>query len=145
MRCKEAIFVDKSTINFPIFLLIFNTKFPIFPIFSILNFLFSYFFEQPCHWTTCTGNRMTCRASLKLFLCNVLFSDNIFVLKVYSKSFVYNAFNDFAGYCPYPLLICSVKKEIAKHSINEDQSTEETGKMGATVQCIRLYHRLFFQ
>ena len=31
MRCREAIFVDKSTINFPIFLLFFNTKFPIFP------------------------------------------------------------------------------------------------------------------
>ena len=35
---------------------------------------------------------MTSRASLKLFLCNVLFFDNISVLKVYSKSFVYNAF-----------------------------------------------------
>ena len=31
MRCREAIFVDKSTIDFPIFLLFFNTKFPIFP------------------------------------------------------------------------------------------------------------------
>ena len=27
-------------------------------------------------------------------------------------------------------------KDIAKHSINEDQSTEETGKIGTTVQCI---------
>ena len=79
---------------------------------------------------------MTSRASLKLFLCNVLFSDNISVLKVYSKSFVYNAFNDFAGYSPHPSFICSVKKDIAKHSINEDQSTEETGKIGTTVQCI---------
>ena len=31
MRCREAIFVDKSAIGFPIFLLFFNTKFPIFP------------------------------------------------------------------------------------------------------------------
>ena len=44
MGCREAIFVDESTIDFPIFLLFFNTKFPIFPIFSILSFLFSYFF-----------------------------------------------------------------------------------------------------
>ena len=34
-------------------------------------------------------------------------------------------------------------KDIAKHSINEDQSTEETGKVGTTVQCIYLYQRLF--
>ena len=55
---------------------------------------------------------MTSRASLKLFLCTVLFSDNISVLKVYySKSFVYNAFNDFAGYSPHPSFICSVKKD----------------------------------
>ena len=45
-------------------------------------------------------------------------------------------FNDFAGYSPHPSFICSVKKDIAKHSINEDQSTEETGKIGTTVQCI---------
>ena len=31
-------------------------------------------------------------ASLRLFLSDVLFSDNISVLKVYSKSFVYKAF-----------------------------------------------------
>ena len=53
MGCREAIFVDKSTNDFPIFLLFFNTKFPIFPIFSILSFLFSYFLEQPCCWTPC--------------------------------------------------------------------------------------------
>ena len=84
---------------------------------------------------------MTSRASLKLFLRNVLFFDNISVLKVYSKSFVYNAFNDFARYSPHPSFICSVKrdtrtqghKDIAKHSINEDQSAEETGKIGTTV------------
>ena len=35
---------------------------------------------------------MVSRASLKLFLCNVLFSDNISALNVYSKSFVYIAF-----------------------------------------------------
>ena len=39
-------FVDKITIDFPIFLLFFNTKFPIFPIFSILGFLFSYFLNN---------------------------------------------------------------------------------------------------
>ena len=44
MGCREAIFINKSTINFPIFLLSFSTKFPIFPVFSILSFLFSYFF-----------------------------------------------------------------------------------------------------
>ena len=44
MGCRESILVEKSTIDFPIFLLFFNTKFPIFPIFSILSFLFSYFF-----------------------------------------------------------------------------------------------------
>ena len=32
-------------------LLFFNTNFPIFPIFSILSFLFSFFFEQPFRWT----------------------------------------------------------------------------------------------
>ena len=32
-------------------------------------------------------------------------------------------------------------KDIAKQSISEDQSTEETGKVGTTVQlCIHLYH-----
>ena len=51
MGSREATFVDKSTFDFPIFLLCFNAKFPIFPIFSILSFLFSYFFEQPCRWT----------------------------------------------------------------------------------------------
>ena len=45
-------FVDKITIDFPIFLLFFHTKFPIFPVFSILGFLFSYY-EQPCRWTPC--------------------------------------------------------------------------------------------
>ena len=54
---------------------------------------------------------MTSRASLKLFLCNVLFSDNISVLKVYSKSFVYNASNDFARYSPHPSFIRSVKRD----------------------------------
>ena len=54
---------------------------------------------------------MTSRASLKLFLRNVLFFDNISVLKVYSKSFVYNAFNDFARYSPHPSFICSVKRD----------------------------------
>ena len=54
MWCRESIFVEKSTIDFPIFLLFFNTKFPIFPIFSILSFLFSYLFEQPCRWTPCS-------------------------------------------------------------------------------------------
>ena len=33
-------------------------------------------------------------------------------------------------------------KDIAKYYINEDQSTEETGKIGTTVQYIYLYHRL---
>ena len=46
MSCREAIFVDKSTNDFPIFLLFFNLKFPIFPIFSILSFLFSYFLSN---------------------------------------------------------------------------------------------------
>ena len=49
-------FVDKITIDFPIFLLFSNTKFPIFPIFSILSFLFSHFFEQPCRWTPDSTN-----------------------------------------------------------------------------------------
>ena len=31
-------------------------------------------------------------------------------------------------------------KDIAKQSISEDQSAEETGKIGTTVQCIHLYH-----
>ena len=34
MGCREAIFADESTIDFPIFLLFFNTKFPIFQYFS---------------------------------------------------------------------------------------------------------------
>ena len=43
MGCSETIFVDESIIDFPIFLLFFNSRFPIFPVFSILSFLFSYF------------------------------------------------------------------------------------------------------
>ena len=44
MGCRQTIVVDESNIDFSIiFLLFFNTKFPIFPIFSILSFLFSYF------------------------------------------------------------------------------------------------------
>ena len=31
-------------------------------------------------------------------------------------------------------------KDIDKQSISEDQSAEETGKIGKTVQCIHLYH-----
>ena len=31
---------------------------------------------------------------------------------------------------------------IAKHSINEDQSTEETGKIGTIVQCIYFCYTL---
>ena len=54
MWCRESIFVEKSTIDFPNFILFFNAKFPIFPIFSILSFLFSYLFEQPCRWTPCS-------------------------------------------------------------------------------------------
>ena len=57
MGCREAIFVDKSTIDFPIFLLFFNTNVSFyFPIFSILSFLFSYFLSNyatawtPCRW-----------------------------------------------------------------------------------------------
>ena len=42
---REAIFVDESTMIF----LFVSRKFPVFPIFSILSFLFSYFFEQPCN------------------------------------------------------------------------------------------------
>ena len=38
MECREAIFVDKSAIDFLIFLLFFSKKFPIFPIFSIRSF-----------------------------------------------------------------------------------------------------------
>ena len=32
MGCREAIYFEESTIDFPIFLLFFNTNFPIFPI-----------------------------------------------------------------------------------------------------------------
>ena len=32
------------------------------------------------------------------------------------------------------------QKDIAKQSISDDQSAEETGKIGTTVQCIHLYH-----
>ena len=46
MGCREAIFVDESSIDFPIFVLFFNTKFSIVPIFSILSFLFSYFLSN---------------------------------------------------------------------------------------------------
>ena len=54
MWCRDSIFVEKSTIDFPIFLLLFNTKLPIFPISSsILSFLFSYLFEQPYCGTPC--------------------------------------------------------------------------------------------
>ena len=46
MRCWEAIYVNERTIDFPIFLLFFNTKFPIFPIFWILSFLFPIFLSD---------------------------------------------------------------------------------------------------
>ena len=46
MGCREAIFVDESSIDFPIFVLFFDTKFSIVPIFSILSFLFSYFLSN---------------------------------------------------------------------------------------------------
>ena len=46
MGCREAIFINKSTINFPIFLLFFKTKFPIFPIFSILSSYFPIFLSN---------------------------------------------------------------------------------------------------
>ena len=65
MGCREAIFVDKSTFDFPIFLLFFNANFPIFPIFSILSCLFSYFFEQPCRWTPWT----LYQSNLPIVLC----------------------------------------------------------------------------
>ena len=48
---------------------------------------------------------MTSRASLKLFLCNVLFSDNISVCL--QRIFMI----DFAGYSPHPSFKCSVKKD----------------------------------
>ena len=55
MGCSETIFVGESIIDFPSFLLFFNTSFPIFPIFSILSFPFSYFFPiQPWRWTPWT-------------------------------------------------------------------------------------------
>ena len=46
-------------------------------------------------------------------------------------------FNDFVGYSPHPSFICSVKKDTRTlpniRSINEDQSTEETGKIGTFI------------
>ena len=46
-------------------------------------------------------------------------------------------FNDFLGYSPHPSFICSVKKDTRTlpniRSINEDQSTEETGKIGTFI------------
>ena len=47
MGCREAIFVDKSTFDFAIFLLFFNAKFPIFPIF--LFFLSNHAAGHPEH------------------------------------------------------------------------------------------------
>ena len=44
MGCREAIFVDKSTIDFPIFLLFFNTKFPFFSCFLYPEFPIFLFF-----------------------------------------------------------------------------------------------------
>ena len=58
MGCRKAIFVDKSTFDFPIFLLFFNAKFPIFPIFSILSFLFSYFFGATMPLDTLTSSNL---------------------------------------------------------------------------------------
>ena len=82
MECREAIFVDKSTFDFPIFLLFFNAKFPIFPIFSILSFLFSYFFEQPCRWTLWTWfkvNKLITHITQDGFV--LLFTFNLFVTR----------------------------------------------------------------
>ena len=105
-----------------------------------------------------TGNKMTYSASMKLFLCNVSFSDNISVFKVYSKSFVYNVFNDFAGYSPHPSFICSVKSHYGSWFCKKGHKDSRTlpnipsmktsqekrlEKYVQTVQCIHSYHRLF--
>ena len=53
MRCREAISLCTRVLSILLFSSYLLIKIPIFPIFSILSFLFSDFFEQPCPWTPC--------------------------------------------------------------------------------------------
>ena len=53
MRCREAISLCTRVLSILLFSSYLLIKIPIFPIFSILSFLFSDFFEQPCRWTPC--------------------------------------------------------------------------------------------
>ena len=62
---REAIFVDESTMIF----LFFNRKFPVFPILSILSFLFSYF---PIFWATV--QHIARRTGVSLFFFFFFFS-----------------------------------------------------------------------
>ena len=70
MWFRESIFVEKITFDFPAVRPVFNTKFPIFSILSILSFLFSYLFEQPSRWTPCVSfiKHNVSRAFLHFFL-----------------------------------------------------------------------------
>ena len=85
MECRQSIFVDESNIDLPIFLLFFKTKFSIFPIFSILSFLFSYFFEHPWCWTPWRSDqfdtlRLTHVAVVVIdFRCECFLSDSFFL------------------------------------------------------------------
>ena len=57
--------MHESNIDFPIFLLFFDTKIPFFPIFSVLSFLFSYFFFLSNH---AAGHLASGSVDLKLAL-----------------------------------------------------------------------------
>ena len=65
-------------------------------------------------------------------------------LKVYSKSFVSNKFNDFAGYSPVVhvhYMFC--KKEtrtLPKTPSVKTSQQKRLKKTGTTVQCIHLHH-----
>ena len=81
MGCRKAIFVLKSTIDFPIF-----------SYFLIQSFLFSYFFEQPCHWTPCNFE-----ISRVIFMPNITYKScyHYFVYNTTCKWFVILTFRYF--------------------------------------------------
>ena len=54
---------------------------------------------------------------------------------MHCKSFVYNTFNDFAGYSPRPSFVCSVKR-----TQGYCQTVRAEQKKGKTVRCIHVYH-----
>ena len=80
MGCREAIFVDKSTFDFPIFLLFFNAKFPIFPIFSILSFFSNHAAGHPGKCLVLYATRQLIWGQTPKFCIKVYWNKSILLL-----------------------------------------------------------------